>query len=101
MRPSAREAVVGKIFENEQVKIDGRNFVKCIFKDVELAFAGEDAFGFDECEMLGARLILIGAAHRTAVCLSMLYQSNKGFASNIEEMFSAIRRGTRSPETGA
>lgn len=50
------EIVSGKRFQNEEVNIDGKSFVKCTFSNVTLAYKG-GIFGFDRCTFSGGLMI--------------------------------------------
>lgn len=45
--------VAGKTFENEDVEIDNKRFIKCKFIDCRLIFSGGGLPLFDSCEFSG------------------------------------------------
>lgn len=53
LRVDEQEKVVGKMFQNEVVHLDGKHFVNCKFRNVRLRFSGEATSSITGCTIDG------------------------------------------------
>jgi hypothetical protein len=86
--------VADKQFVGEAVSLDGTAFDGCTFTDCRLVFAAEDSVTFNRCTFVDCNWVFDGAAERTLLYLTALYQGLRPEGSQlVEALFETIRRG--------
>lgn len=58
------ETVEGQTFENTEVRVDGKLFRNCTFRNALLVYSGDTDFGLDGCELDQIRFGFEGTAAR-------------------------------------
>jgi hypothetical protein len=67
------EAIIGRTYGAEVVRIDGKNFTDCKFDGTILEYAGGTAGGFQNCSFSGIRISFVDAAGNTMNFLKAIY----------------------------
>jgi hypothetical protein len=83
-----------KTFEDQQVRLDGNEYIKCIFKHCELQFGAMEPVTMVECSFDQCSWSFTGAAALTVKFMTALYHgAGEGGRKLIEQTFEDIRRG--------
>lgn len=90
--------VEGKTFVDEQVRVDGNEYVKCIFRRCELQFGAMEAVSMVDCTFDECSWSFTGAAALTVQFMTALYHGmGEGGKQLIDKTFENIRRGHHPP----
>ena len=87
------ETITGRNFSEQEVKLDGREFVNCTFDRCKLIYGGGAPFFIGGNEISGCNFEFTGAALNTLNTLRMLHHSGMG------EVVEAVMAGVRAPLT--
>lgn len=90
------EAILGKTYGAEVVRIDGKNFTDCKFEGTILEYAGGIAGGFQNCSFSGIRVSFVEAAGNTMSFLKAIYN---GFGEFGETMVNATFENIKARKT--
>ncbi len=83
-----------KTFENEKIRVDGNEYIKCKFLKCELQYGGMDAVGFNGCDFHESNWVFVEAADRTIGFITALYHGmGEGGKKLVEQTFENIRKG--------
>lgn len=89
-----------KTFEDQPVRLDGNEYIKCVFRRCELQFGGTGAVSMVECAFDRCSWSFTGPAALTVQFMMALYHgAGEGGRDLIERTFEDIRRG-RQPQGG-
>lgn len=80
-------------FSNEEVRLDGNEFVECHFDHCTMTYAGGLLPDIINCSFKNPKWSLVEAASNTLELLSLFYHSMEGGKQLIENTFNYIRRG--------
>lgn len=67
-----QEQVVDQIFEGGRVQLDGKTFVRCVFRGTTLVVTGEAPFALQQSRMEGVTFQFEGMAARLVAWLKQL-----------------------------
>lgn len=83
-----------KTYSDEQVRLDGNEYLNCKFKRVELIFSAIAPVGLIGCDFDGCRWVFNGPAQQTLEFMSAMHNGNAdGGRELIEKTFDNIRMG--------
>jgi hypothetical protein len=86
--------VENKQFDGVLVELDGMIFDRCIFTQCKLVFRADDSVSFNRCTFVRCDWVFDGAAERTLLYLSALYQGLRPEGGDlVEAIFQNIREG--------
>lgn len=74
-------------FKDEDVRLDGNDYVGCRFENVRMIYAGGELPGFERCEFTSFRFMFEGAADRTVQLLQAMSQPDSGFTQLFRDVF--------------
>lgn len=86
---SGLKVVRGLKFADEQVRLDGIEFVDCDLRNCELVYSGGPPFIFGNTPVEGCQIVFEGAAQNTLDTLAVLY--NCGMHEIVEGVFEHVR----------
>ena len=86
----------GNTFVHEVIRVDGRRFRNCVFRDCIIEFAATEPSNLISCKFDRCQWVAVGPALLTLRFLSMMYRfpARQGF---VEATFDAIRHGASDP----
>jgi hypothetical protein len=83
----------GKEFNNETVRLDGNNYVRCVFRNCQIQFGGTDNVGLDTCEFYECKWTFVDAAQRTLEFMAAMYHGMGDFGKDlVEKTFENIKK---------
>ncbi|MEM9733394.1 MAG: hypothetical protein AAF903_07895 [Pseudomonadota bacterium] len=81
----------GKTFRGGQIRVDGRQFIKCTFTDCQMVYEGGLPPALVGCYFTNCQWAFGGSAIHTLGFLSGLYAG--GFDDLVENTFRGVRKG--------
>lgn len=95
--------VVGERIVHKKIPLDGNNFKNCVIENCVLEFAGNAAFGFEDCHVTDSQWTVVGVAGLTIEMLAKIAQM-PGMQMFTEQVIAHIRGeglASMSPELNA
>ncbi len=84
------QRVENKIFQNERVMVDGKQFVNCDFVGASLVYSGGTIPAFEQCQFSGVSLQFGDAAANTLRFLSGIRAG--GFTPAVDRILEKVRK---------
>ena len=88
--PDTPSIVRGKTFVGDRIRLDGRTFVGCRFRDCTLEIAGSAAFALERCDVSRCEWIVVGCA-ATAIRMLARVQQDYDARPLIEDLQGQVR----------
>ncbi len=86
-------------FENKLIRIDGNQYIGCVFQSCTLQYGGFGDVKLKGCQFKKCSWSFVDAAARTVQFMSSLYHgAGEGGKDLIEKTFKNIREGRRLPK---
>ena len=85
----------GRSFRDERIVVDGGSFTSCEMENCEIVYSGGDLPSFVDCSISNCQFMLRGAAQRTMVWLSLMYNEmgDPGLQQLVERWFNDVKIG--------
>lgn len=80
-------AVVGRVFDNRPIPLDGRTFQNCYFRNCKLIYRGGTPPSFVNCEFSANEFRFLAQAGNTLSFLQSLADPSSGLQSIMYELF--------------
>ena len=93
------EKITGRIFADQEVRLDGREFITCTFRNCKLIYGGGLPFFIGGNEISDSKFEFVGPALNTLNTLRMLHHS--GMDAVVEAVMGTIRAPLVDGATGA
>lgn len=85
-------AIVGRVFDNRPIPLDGRVYENCYFRNCQLIYRGGPPPSFINCEFQGNRFRFLAQAGNTLSYLQSLADPDSGLQSIMYELFPGLWR---------
>jgi hypothetical protein len=84
------ETITGRTFADQEVRLDGREFINCMFRNCLLIYGGGLPFFIGGNEVRECRFEFVGAAQNTLNVLRVLHHS--GMGEIVDVVLESIRK---------